>query len=132
MTKSVEFETTVAAELTREADSGRWKDLLDASAAVDQADQAQEAAEIAESHELRFVRLFKSVVLAHELQQTGSASVKARFARLHVAEARALLPPADAVAAKEPLAPVPPQSQFVGREAARRRSPMRKGCEDLP
>jgi hypothetical protein len=92
------LETTVASDLTREVDAGRWKELLDAEAAIDQAEQDRENGEIAESHLLRFVRLFKSVVLAHQLEQTGSPALKARFARLQEAESRTILPQSEALA----------------------------------
>jgi hypothetical protein len=91
-------EQAAAAQLTREADAGKWKDLLDADAALDTAEQNVEAEEIADSHLIRFVRLCKSVVLAHTLQQTGSPAIKSRFARLLQAEGRSLLPPADTIA----------------------------------
>ena len=37
---------------------------------------------------IRFVRLAKSVVLAHDLQVSGAAPLKARYAALIAAEAR--------------------------------------------
>jgi hypothetical protein len=37
---------------------------------------------------LRFIRAAKSVVLAHELEQTGEAALVARFAKLRAAEAQ--------------------------------------------
>lgn len=93
-------EARAAVQLTREADSGVWKELLAADDALDAAQQEQERCEIAESHRIRFVRLCKSVVLAHQLQRSGSPTIKARFARLQAAEARPLVPPADNLAAK--------------------------------
>jgi len=47
---------------------------------------------------VRFVRLAKSVVLAHQLRQTGTQELRARFERLLASEARTLLPPADTLA----------------------------------
>ena len=44
-------------------------------------------------HNLRFVRLAKSVVLAHLLNTTGDSTIKARFARLLLAESGSPLPP---------------------------------------
>lgn len=79
-----------------QAEDGKWKDLLDAYEALAKVELQQEGQEIAESRLIRFVRLGKSVVLAHRLRETGEPEVKARFARLIEAEGRTLLPPADA------------------------------------
>jgi hypothetical protein len=84
-----------AAQLTRQAGEGPWKDLLAADDALDKADQEEEGREVAQSRLIRFVRLGKSVILAHRLQTDGEPEVKARFARLIEAEGRTLLPPAD-------------------------------------
>lgn len=83
------------AQLTREADQGKWKDLLDADAAVDKAERIMEEQEIAGSQVIRFVRLAKSVILAHRLREGNEAGLKERYARLIAAESRTLLPPAD-------------------------------------
>jgi hypothetical protein len=83
------------AQLAREIDTGKWNDLLGAAADVAKADQEGERQEIAESHLIRFVRLAKSVVLAHQLRQNGSVSTRARFERLLASEGRTPLPPAD-------------------------------------
>jgi hypothetical protein len=83
----------VIARLDREATEGKWKDLLDANDAVTKAEQESENQNIAESKMLRFVRLGKSVVLAHQLQQSGTAAVKTRYQKLTEAEGRTLLPP---------------------------------------
>lgn len=83
--------------LDREAKDGKWKDLLAANDAVDKADLDGEALDIAESKMLRIVRLGKSVVLAHELQQSGAPQVKARYQKLIEAERRTLLPPVGAL-----------------------------------
>lgn len=88
------------AELTRQAQNGKWKDLLDAADAVQQALQNREKQEIAESHLIRLVRLGKSVFLAHWLEEHGEPDVKARFTRLVAAERRTLLPPAASLTAK--------------------------------
>jgi hypothetical protein len=85
------------ARLDREAMDGKWKDLLDANDAVDKADQEGENLSIAESKLLRIVRLGKSIVLAHELQQVGTPEIKARYQRLIEAEGRTLLPPVGAL-----------------------------------
>lgn len=93
-------ESQAAAELTREASSGDWKELFDAGAALDDAEAEQERCEIAESHRIRFVRLCKSIVLAHQLQRSGTSTLRARFARLQSAEARTLVPTADTITTK--------------------------------
>lgn len=85
------------ARLEKEAGEGKWKDLLDANDAVNKAEQEGENANIAESKMLRFVRLGKSIVLAHELQQTGTPALKARYQKLIEAEGRTLLPPIGAL-----------------------------------
>ena len=94
------------AQLTREANQGKWKDLLDADAVLDKAERDSEAQEIAESQVIRFVRLAKSVILAHRLRESNEAGLKARFARLLEAESRTPLPPADALP-REAAAPLP-------------------------
>jgi hypothetical protein len=81
------------AQLARDAAAGKWKDLLDASDAVDRADRQGEAQEIAASRNLRYVRLGKSVIIAHWLAEHGASELKARYARLIAAEARTPLPP---------------------------------------
>ena len=83
--------------MDRESAEGKWKDLLTANDAVDKAEQDGENFDIAESKLLRIVRLGKSVVLAHELQQSGSPSIKARYQKLIEAEGRTLLPPVGAL-----------------------------------
>lgn len=82
-------------ELTREVRAGKWQSLLNADDAMNRNEMEREAEAIAESHVLRFVRLGKSVVLAHWLRENGSDAVKARYLKLIEAEARTLLPPAD-------------------------------------
>ena len=84
------------AQLTREANQNKWQDLLDADAAVDKAERTMEEQEIAGSQIIRFVRLAKSVILAHRLNEGHEAGLKERYARLIASEVRTLLPPADA------------------------------------
>lgn len=81
--------------LNRQAGEGKWSDLLDAEKALDKAMDAQYAAELSESRLLRFIRLAKSVILAHTLRETGEPAIKARFERLIEAEGRTPLPPAN-------------------------------------
>jgi hypothetical protein len=82
------------AALTQEAQESRWRDLLDAEDALDRLDASSESEEIAQSRVIRFVRVGKSIVLAHRLREKGTPELKARFARLEEAESRTLLPPA--------------------------------------
>ena len=49
--------------------------------------------QLAEARIIRFVRLFKSVVLAHEVREGDDSSLQKRFARLQGAEHKALLTP---------------------------------------
>ena len=93
------------AQLGREAEAGKWKDLLDASDAVDKIDQAGEAQEIAASRNLRYVRLGKSVIIAHWLKEHGTPELKARYARLIAAEARSPLLPDDPSSVTRDLTP---------------------------
>jgi hypothetical protein len=81
--------------LDREVAAGKWQNLLDADKARDKAEDAEYTAELSESRLLRFIRLGKSVILAHTLRETGDAAIKARFARLIEDEGRTPLPPAD-------------------------------------
>ncbi|MDE2127741.1 MAG: hypothetical protein KGJ62_14260 [Armatimonadetes bacterium] len=80
--------------LTDQAVSGRWKKLLDADDRVEISEKQGEASEIADSKLLRFIRLAKSVVLAHRLQTAGTPAAQAAFNRLSNLEARSLLPKA--------------------------------------
>ena len=82
-----------AARLERDSADGKWKDLLAANDAVDKADEEGEVQNIVESKMLRIARLGKSVVLAHELNQSATLQVKARYRKLIEAEGRTLLPP---------------------------------------
>ena len=84
-----------AVQMTQEVSEGKWKDLMNANDAVDKASLSGEARENASSQIIRFVRLGKSVVLAHRLKEDGDAELKARFARLVQAEGRSLLTPSD-------------------------------------
>ncbi|HZP84308.1 MAG TPA: hypothetical protein VFB21_21880 [Chthonomonadaceae bacterium] len=92
--------------LNRQAGEGKWDDLLDAETALGRAMEAQYTAELAESRLLRFIRLAKSVILAHTLRETGEPAIKARFERLIEAEGRTPLPPADLAQGTAQPAPV--------------------------
>ena len=96
-TSDREFATAykeASAQLGREADSERWKNLIALETELDKSVAAGEAAEIADSQNLRFVRLGKSVILAHQLKEGDNKSLKERYARLIEAEGRTVLPPA--------------------------------------
>ncbi len=96
---------TAVAEFTKQADAGEWKDLLDADDALDKADSDAEDSAIADSQLIRFVRLCKSVMLAHRLRESGDKSVQVRFKRLLEAEGRTLLPPANQQPASRIVSP---------------------------
>jgi hypothetical protein len=82
------------AELGRRAADGSLKELMAADEALSQAEEEQSEAEIRDARVLRFVRLAKSIILAHRLRETGDPAVQKRFERLVKAEAGLLLPPA--------------------------------------
>ena len=115
------------AQLTREANQGKWKDLLDADAVLDKAERDSESQEIAESQVIRFVRLAKSVILAHRLRESNEAGLKARFARLIEAEARTPLPSAEALP-REAAAPTPRRVAVRSHAASREDC----GCDAQP
>jgi hypothetical protein len=94
-------------ELERRAAEGRLDELKTAEDALKQArDQAFQAS-LEEARVLRFVRLAKSVVLAHRLRESGDATVREQFERLVAAEAETLLPPAARAISRSPEAPSP-------------------------
>lgn len=82
------------AQLTLEMKRGQWQEFFISAMTLSQAQQVQESQDIAESNLLRFVRLCKSVILAHELREHGEATMQARYARLVAAEGQSPLPPA--------------------------------------
>ncbi len=81
--------------LTRQVAEGKWSSLLAADEALDKGMDALYAAQRVEARRLRFIRLGKSVVLAHRLRQSADTALRDRFERLLAAEGRMLLPPAD-------------------------------------
>lgn len=83
--------------LAQQANEGRWNELLDTEAALEKTENESETKDIAESYMLRFVRLGKSIILAHRLNEKSDPTIKARYARLLQAEGRTLLPPADSL-----------------------------------
>lgn len=77
----------------RQFKEGKYKTLADAESALDAANEADYKQELTDALQARFVRLFKSVVLAHVVR-TGTDSVtQRRLERLVSAESRPLLEP---------------------------------------
>jgi hypothetical protein len=69
-----------------------WNSLLKTAETLNRLETEGEKREVAESHLIRFVRLGKSVILAHRLREEGSRILKDRFERLVRSEASTLLP----------------------------------------
>jgi hypothetical protein len=92
--KSTAYSTSyseAAATLERQANEGRFKELMDADKALSDAEEAQYQSQILDARQARFVRLFKTVALIHSLRETGETATKARLERLLTAEARPFL-----------------------------------------
>jgi hypothetical protein len=79
--------------LERRAREGQLRDLFAAEDALARAEEQEYQTELAEARVLRFVRLAKSVILAHRLRESGDAAMRQRFDRLVAAEAGSLVPP---------------------------------------
>lgn len=75
---------------------GSDKELLEAERALDVAMEENYRRKLTEARQLRFIRLFKSVVLAQRLRESSEETLKRRFQRLVEAESRPLLPPVSA------------------------------------
>lgn len=88
-----------------------WSELSAAEDSLDKSVRAREAQEIAASRLIRFVRLSKSVVLAHRLETGDDSIVKARFARLVAAETRSLLPPVGSLPRTTQMDPFSPSDR---------------------
>lgn len=71
----------------------KYHTLLEAEKTLQAEEKAGYEKQLAVARQIRFVRLFKSVVLAHILREQGTSRQKRRFARLVQAESRTLLPP---------------------------------------
>jgi hypothetical protein len=82
--------------------TGVFHELLEAETALTAAEQQEYQREIEEARLMRFVRLFKTVVLTHALREGTDESLKSCFDRLIAAESRALLPPLRASAERAP------------------------------
>lgn len=101
-------EVVAAKAISADAGKAPWADLLSAESRWVDAQNAEEREEIAVAHQIRFVRLFKSVVLGHLLEQKGDSTIRARYERLIADEHQPLLPTASrAVFAGERLQPGP-------------------------
>jgi hypothetical protein len=70
-----------------------YRALIEAERALRAAEKANQEKQLAESWQARFVRLYKSVVLAHMLREQGTPLQKRRFARLALAESRTIFTP---------------------------------------
>ncbi|HEV2474805.1 MAG TPA: hypothetical protein VGS41_19160, partial [Chthonomonadales bacterium] len=86
------------AYLSAQSTRGVWTDLIAAFNSINRFYQQRENREIADSRLIRFVRLAKSVVLAHTLKTGDNSTLKARYAQLVEAEGRSILPPVDQTA----------------------------------
>ncbi len=82
--------------------TGVFQELLEAETALTAAEKADYQREIEEARRMRFVRLFKTVVLTHALRAGADESLKSRFDRLIAAESRTLLPPVRQTAERAP------------------------------
>ena len=81
------------AQLNREENAEVWKRLMRLDSEFQKSAAEGEEAEIADSQNLRFVRLGKSVALAHKLMTGDNAEMKDRYSKLIEAEGRTLLAP---------------------------------------
>lgn len=84
----------VAADLSRHEEESGLRELLAAEDALRQGGGQELQSEVAQARLLRFVRLAKSIILAHRLRENGSRALRDRFERLLTAEAGTLVPPA--------------------------------------
>lgn len=84
--------TEAAQQVERQLKQAPYKALIDAENALDAAENEAYRRELDESRQIRFVRLFKSVVLAHEARAGADESVKRGFERIAAAERRLLFP----------------------------------------
>lgn len=94
-----EAERQAIAWLEQNAKNSPWKELLEAEKSLQKLDVAEEQEECVQARQLRFLRVCKTVVLAHKLLSGDDDVLKERYLRLIKAESRALLPPAPAFTA---------------------------------
>ena len=78
--------------LASQADQTEWKEFLALDDKVYGLEKQSESAEESGARQIRFVRLGKSIILAHQLRQGGDTALIARFEKLIEAEGRSLLP----------------------------------------
>src|SRR5205814_10348822 len=76
----------------RRAEEGNYKVLLDSEKKMLEEERAAYERELADARLIRFVRLAKTVILAHMLRESADETVKRRFEKLVTAEQRSLLP----------------------------------------
>lgn len=84
----------VVATLNEEAKQEDWQELLQAEEKLASSETSQERRQVVESHLIRFVRLGKSIILAHQLRESENPPLISRFERLVKAEEASLLTPA--------------------------------------
>jgi hypothetical protein len=109
--------TQALAEIEQQLNTGGFQELLAAEDALSQAEEQEYQLELADARVLRFVRLAKSIVLAHRLEESGDAATRDRFHRLLAAEARSPLPMAAShslAVAGRALTPGPPPNAGRG------------------
>ncbi len=76
----------------RRAEEGKYAELLDGEKKLMDEERTAYERELTDARLIRFVRLAKSVILAHTLRTSADDSVKRRFEKLVTAEQRSLLP----------------------------------------
>jgi hypothetical protein len=74
--------------LDRWIQDGKFKAVFDADNALYAAEEQSYKHEIEQARLIRFVRLYKSVVLAHQLRESGDSGLRKRFEKLVAAEGR--------------------------------------------
>jgi hypothetical protein len=107
-----------AAQAEQGAKEGTYKALLDSEAALDAADDAAYKQELADSLQTRFVRLYKSVALAHAVRTGSDEAAKQRLERIVAAEGRRFLP-AVKVASRSTTVSVPQKITAIARKSER-------------
>ena len=76
----------------RRVEEGKYVELLEGERKLMDEERAAYERELSDARLVRFVRLAKSIVLAHTLRTAADESVKRRFEKLVTAEQRSLLP----------------------------------------
>ena len=78
--------------LASQSEQTEWKEFLALDETAYKLEKQTESEEEGSARQMRFVRLCKSVVLAHQLHQSGDTALITRFEKLIEAEGRSLLP----------------------------------------